>query len=211
LGILLHYLLTVWLSEALVQNQMVRKFNQLSMLNTHTLTHFFYVREPSLIFTGNVNGGAAYVYNVNYDDGSISFIQKLSNTSSMSGDDYGHSVSISGNYVVVGAPQSDGSASNAGEVYVYKKGDAENDLFVFAVALVSPSPNISALFGWSVDVNSNGVIAVGAKGDREARGTVYLFKPDGSGWSHVFTLDPNVTSSRSTVGNFGWDIAIDDS
>ena len=125
-------------------------------------------------------------------------------------DQFGHSVAINDKFIVVGAPQHDlDETSNAGAAYVFQKVDGSNE-YEIAVDLFSPTPAISAQFGWSVAVNSNGIIAVGAKGDRIAVGSVYIFKPSASTWEHVFTLEPDVPPSFPNVGNAGWSVAIDE-
>ena len=134
----------------------------------------------------------------------------MTSSSSFDLDKFGFSVSISDSYIVAGSPQNDRFGTNAGAAYVFQKGESGGDTFIPAYDLYSPDPAPSALFGWSVSVNSNGVIAVGAKGDRTAKGSVYIFKPAEEGWTHVFTLKPDVTASFVNVGNAGWDVAIDD-
>lgn len=123
-------------------------------------------------------------------------------------DRFGHAVAINDKYIVVGAPQNDVGGANAGAAYVFEK---VSNSFNFASDLVSPTPAVSAQFGWSVAVNSKGVIAIGAKGDRIATGSVYLFKPNNSSkWDYVFTLKPDAAQSFPSVGNAGWSVAIDD-
>jgi hypothetical protein len=160
---------------------------------------------------GVANGGAAYIYNLNNDIEIIDFVQTLTNDKPSSGDKFGYSVSINGKYVVAGAPEYDGVDTNTGAAYVFEKGAETENMFSLVYELVSPTPAISAQFGWSVAVNSNGVIAVGAKGDRLAKGSVYIFKQNGSTWVHVFTLEPDVMQSFPNLGNAGWSVAIDDS
>ena len=118
----------------------------------------------------------------------------------MQGHNFGFSVAISGEYAIVGAPgYGDGEMLSTGAVYIFQKDSNDWDLF-------SPTPSVTAFFGWSVAVNSNGVIAVGAPGDRALAGLVYIFKPDGSKWKHVYTIEPEV----SYPGQAGYDVAIDD-
>lgn len=150
----------------------------------------------SFIILDGVTGGVAYVYSVNNNEGTVNFEQELSKNSTRAGSSFGSSVSINGDYIVVGAPKN----GDGGAAYIFHKDSNEWDLF-------SPSPTMNAFFGWSVAVNSNGVIAVGAWGDRESKGSVYIFKYDGeTTWNHVFTLQPNVSDD----GSSGWDVAIDE-
>lgn len=164
------------------------------------------------IVAGSPGENAAYILSYQNDTGNFTYEQKLTHPSLVGNDRFGSSVSINGNYVVVGAPQTNISYSADGAVFVFKRGDSNDDLFVSHSYFTSPNPVPNAFFGWSVSVNSNGTIAVGAKGDRAAKGSVYLFKLDVGEWNHVFTLDPDdVTSSFFNDGNFGWNVAIDDS
>lgn len=159
-------------------------------------------------FLGDVTGGAAFVYNIS-DDKNVEFLQKLSNAKLNAGDKFGFAVSVSGKYVVAGAPENDGDDINTGAAYVFQKGVDSDDAFSLVYDLISPTPAISAQFGWSVAVNTDGVIAVGAKGDRVAKGSVYIFKPNTTTWDHVFTIEPDVTQSFPNLGNAGWSVAID--
>lgn len=123
---------------------------------------------------------------------------------------FGQSVAVNDEIIVVGAPQKGGGTTpaNAGAAYVFEK---KGDSFSLVSSLISPTPAISAQFGWSVALNSKGVIAIGAKGDRIATGSVYIFKPNSSSeWQHVYTLEPDAAQSFPNVGNAGWSVAIDD-
>lgn len=147
-----------------------------------------------------MTGGAAYIYDINNATQTIEFVQEVSKDSSVQGDNFGFSVAISGDYAIVGAPgYSDGETLSIGAVYIFQKDSNDWDLF-------SPTPRQNSFFGWSVAVNSNGVIAVGAPGDRALKGSVYIFKPNGSKWKHVYTIEPDV----SYPGQAGYDVAIDD-
>ena len=80
-------------------------------------------------------------------------------------DEFGTSVSISGNYAVVGAPEHDedvsggNNVSNAGAVYIFKNDGAGN--WAFHQKIVSPARNISDQFGGSVSIAGDYII-VGA-------------------------------------------------
>lgn len=156
----------------------------------------------------NITGGAAYVYNID-SNSNINLVQNLTNEKLGSGDKFGFSLSINGMYIVAGAPENDGDEANIGATFIFQKGVESDDDFSLVYDLVSPTPAISAQFGWSVDVNLNGVVAVGAKGDRTAVGSVYIFKLADSIWEHVFTLEPDVVASFPNLGNAGWSVAID--
>lgn len=149
-----------------------------------------------------MTGGAAYVYDFDNDKETVTFVQKLTKEESNETDSFGSSVSISGKYIVVGAPGYSGDELNQGAAYIYHKDSNDWDLF-------SPEPASFAFFGFSVAVNSNGVIAVGSPGDRGEKGSVYIFRPNKSiVWEHVFTIKPDIPELRT--GYAGWSVAIDD-
>ena len=63
----------------------------------------------------DVFGGAAYVFESNDEDESVEFVQKLTEETLADDDHFGFSVSISGDYIVVGAPLSNSTGEpNAG-------------------------------------------------------------------------------------------------
>ena len=159
--------------------------------------------------TAGVITGAAYIFNCN-NSGGCEYAQKLTSETSVDLDQFGHSVAINDEFIVVGAPQHDlDEVSNTGAAYIFERLEGTNE-YEKVGDLFSPSPSISAQFGWSVAVNSNGIIAVGAKGDRIAIGSVYIFKQAESTWEHIFTLEPDVSPSFPNVGNAGWSVAIND-
>lgn len=99
---------------------------------------------------------------------------------------------------------------NSGAAFVFERVEGGNT-FTQLATLYSPSPAVSALFGWSVAVNAVGDIAIGARGDRIAQGSVYVYQKAGanSQWNLIDTLAPDVTSDPPNVGNFGWSLAFD--
>ena len=151
------------------------------------------------------------VYNFNYEKQKWEFTQKITTPASVTGDRVGHSVSFSGRYLVVGSPYNSQFGNHTGNVYIYQQASEDSDSFTASDTRYSPIPSLNADFGWSVDVNSKGVIAVGAKGDRGNVGSVYIFKTSSvTTWTHVFTLDPADIVPSHPYGNFGWAVAIDE-
>ena len=79
-----------------------------------------------------------------------------------------------------------------------------------------PGTGVSALFGWSLSINTQGILAIGARADDQARGSVYMYEFDdnntGLKWSLMQELPKPDDIDRGNVppGNFGWSIAVDD-
>jgi hypothetical protein len=120
------------------------------------------------------NAGAAYIYK---REGSSWVKQtEILASNGKQNDSFGWSVAINGQYAVVGAPYS-GSEGN-GSVYIFKRsGDAWAEM-----EILSPGDLLkNAYFGSSVAING-GYLAVGADGDLNALGSVYVYKLDGDIW-----------------------------
>ena len=143
------------------------------------------------------NSGAAYAFK---RDSSGNWIeqQKLSPGDLQSSDDFGFSVSISGNYAVVGTPFDDDTAgTNQGSAYVFEL-DGTN--VWQQVAKLTPSDaDAHDQFGWSVSI-SGGIAVVTSRLDTDTayrEGSAYVFERDGSGnWHETFKVsNPNPGSN----------------
>ncbi|MEA3450970.1 MAG: T9SS type A sorting domain-containing protein, partial [Bacteroidota bacterium] len=116
--------------------------------------------------------GAAYVFYNN----SGTWIQqaKLVANDVADGDNFGRSVAISGDTVVVGSPRNDFNGTTSGSVYVFKKKESN---WVQFTKLVASDGNEGDRLGFSVALDNQSVF-VGAK-NREDNGTssgaVYIY------------------------------------
>lgn len=127
--------------------------------------------------------------------------KNLAASDGMSNDNFGFAVAISGNTVVVGAPQADtGYGANAGAAYVFvrtKTGSWTQH------KLIASDGTANAHFGHSVAIQDNTIIV----GTPDAGpGAVYVFVKTGTTWSQQAKL----TASNGAVGDkFGFSVAID--
>ena len=118
--------------------------------------------------------GEAYVYKK--DEGGVDnwgLIKTLNSPNESLYDFFGSSVSIDGDYIVVGSHADDGSTDeiiNAGEAYVYKKDEGGVDNWGLIQTLNSPNENEHGFFGLAVVISGNYIVV----GDGAER--VYLFK-----------------------------------
>lgn len=122
-------------------------------------------------------------------------------------DRMGQSTAVSGNTAVVGAFLADeGSASDAGSVYVYTRSGAN---WSEQQQLIAPTPTQSDLFGFAVAISEN-TLAVGAPLDDESAGAdagaVYVYTRSGVSWSLQQRL---VASDVTGNDQFGRSVAID--
>jgi len=125
--------------------------------------------------------GVAYFYKK--IDNNWIFNEKHS--SKNNNDNFGCSVAISGNMVVVGAKYDDDQSPDEGAVYVYKL-DEKSGKWIFSQKLYANNASESSLFGYSVSISDNNLI-VGAAHERENGiygGSVYIFEKMGDAWGN---------------------------
>jgi hypothetical protein len=96
-----------------------------------------------------------------------------------SNDNFGFSVSISGDYAIVGAPGPEDDKNNSGVAYIFKK---EGSSWTQQAKLTAFSPARDDYFGCSVSINENYAV-VGAYRDSDLDGCAYIFKREGTNWT----------------------------
>ena len=121
-----------------------------------------------------------------------------------SDDMFGYSLSIQGKTAIMGTPQDDDAAYNAGAAYVYKR---TNDNWNCEQKITATDGEIADMFGESVDIDGNYLIvgayqAVGITGNT---GAAYIYKYDGTNWN----LDAKIfANDGESADNFGKSVAI---
>jgi len=163
------------------------------------------------------SAGEAYVYKK--DQGGVDnwgLIKILNSDNEDTGDQFGWSVAISGDYIAVGAFVDDGSIDaiiDAGEVYVFKKDQGGVDNWGLIKILNSDNEDTADQFGYSVAISGD-YIVVGAYGDDgstdaiSSAGEAYVFYKDQGGtdnWGLIKTLN---SSNEDANDYFGWSVAI---
>ena len=145
--------------------------------------------------------------------------QQITASDGRGGDLFGGSVSVSGEYAIIGArqvfylPTDSTYVPRAGAAYIFMEDGSGN--WEESQKLVASDLDTLAYFGWSVAIAGNYAI-VGAKGEArdasgndwlEEAGAAYVFELDGNGeWQEVEKL---VASDRDSLDRFGWTVAID--
>ncbi len=98
--------------------------------------------------------------------------------------EFGRSIAIDGNVIVVGAP---GTSQDTGAVYVFRY---DGQSWAEEQMLSASDGEEDDLFGWSVAVDGS-VLVVGARADDDGgvnAGAVYVFRHDGSTWNQEAKL-----------------------
>ena len=147
------------------------------------------------------DSGSAYIYE-RAGNGTWSEVAKLIASDTDSGDLFGYVVSISGDTLVVGAPQVDDNGVDSGSAYIYERA---GDGTWSAVAKLTASDAASGdLFGLAVSISGDRVV-VGSYADNENgldSGTAYIYERavDGT-WPEVVKLTASDGFSSDYFGN----------
>ncbi|SNR15294.1 hypothetical protein [Tenacibaculum jejuense] len=149
--------------------------------------------------------GKVYVYT---NDGSGNWSQQtiLTASDSFAGDNFGSSIALQGNYLVVGASaQTNSSAVDTGAAYLF---EYDGSSTWTEVAIFEPSDGSSDdRFGVSASIEGN-MVLIGAR-NGSVGGCAYLYENDGTGtFTYTETkLEPQVQSNYSGA-RFGHDVLI---
>lgn len=119
---------------------------------------------------------------------------------------FGHSVSISGDYAVVGAHGNDDDGNHSGSAYIFKRTGTS---WSQKAKLLADDAQASTSFGFSVSISGDTVV-VGSVGDDdvvngEDSGSAYIFKRTGTGWTEE---DKLLASDGGPADNFGYSVSI---
>ncbi len=147
--------------------------------------------------------GSAYVFK--RSDSSWIQEDKLTASDGATGDQFGSSVSINGDYVIIGAYGDDSNGIDAGSAYIFKRTGTnwnEED------KLLASDSSSQDKFGISVSINGDYVI-IGAYGDGDNgghAGSAYIFKYTGTTWTQHNKL---LASDGAPSDYFGRPVSID--
>ncbi len=156
--------------------------------------------------------GAAYVYTKD-SNGAWSQQAKLTASDGAGGDEFGISVAVGGDTVVVGAR---GNVSKTGAIYVFTKpSDGDWTSTITETKLTATGGAADDLFGASVALYGASTIVVGAPGDQNSvagtnvsTGSAYVFARDSNGeWSQNAKLTASNAGADDLFGN---SVAVDD-
>lgn len=165
---------------------------------------------------GATDAGAAYVYDLSSGTPTVP-LHTLANPAADAADQFGYSVAIDANMIVVGARFDDEGATNAGRAYVYDLSTGTPTVPVHT--LNNPTPADSDAFGYSVAISGQRV-AIGAYLDStvaNSAGSVYLYdlesaapttpvtisNPTTPAWTEYFGSSLSLVGSRLIVGASG--------
>lgn len=131
-----------------------------------------------------------------------------------SDEQFGHSLALDGDTLVVGSPREEsGASTNVGAAFVFRRNINGADLWGRAAKLVPPAVESNLLFGFSVAISGDD-IAVGAPITRRGAdvevGAVHLYAGGRSvqnSWQYTRTLQPDNVAAG---GDFGYAVSLHD-
>lgn len=147
--------------------------------------------------------GAAYIFQKDGNN-NWSFLQKITAPTRQAKAFFGSSVSISGNYLIVGAKSDN---SNKGAAYVFKL-DVNNNKWLHKSTLNASDGADADLFGFSVGITEVGYAVVGAYKKGGSTGGAYVYEKNASTgvWEEKQSISP---SALITGDEFGFSVSID--
>ena len=136
--------------------------------------------------------GAVYVFEY---DGTWQQVARLSASDASAGDEFGSSIAVDGDVVLIGAQ---GRSESTGAVYVF----AKNPDGTFSETGMLPVEGINPEdgFGYVVAIEDN-IAVVGSPSQMEGMGAAHVFMHGSEGWSQISKLAPDFLTERSRMGS----------
>ena len=151
------------------------------------------------------NSGSAYVFTepgAGWADSSTA--AKLTASDGADDDEFGYSVAVDGDTVVIGAR---GDESNKGAAYVFTEPGAGWATATETAKLTASDGADDDEFGYSVAVDGDTVV-IGARGDESNKGAAYVFTKPATGWATA-TAAKLTASDGAANDEFAYSVAID--
>lgn len=154
-------------------------------------------------------GGEAYVFVeplAGWSD--MTETARLTASDEGTGDDFGYSVAIGGNSIVVGAPQATGRVNYEGKTYIFNKPNGGwKTTSAFTAVLTAPDAQFDSGLGACVSISGNTIAAGAPNGG--GPGAAYLFVEPADGWKTTSESNAKLTASDGTNGSaFGNSVSI---
>ena len=140
----------------------------------------------------NWSSGAAYIFH--YDGDSWAEEAKFTAKDNARQDNFGHAVSMDGDYAIVGATGDKDKGNMTGSAYIFKREDAS---WKEQAKLTASDAVAGDRFGSSVNISGDCAI-VGSVGDGDD--SIYVFLRSGTSWEAVSKYTPNDSAAEDRFG-----------
>jgi hypothetical protein len=166
-------------------------------------------------------GGTALLFKKNAS-GQWLFLKKLKPADLAGNDNFGYSVAINGNTIVIGAINEDEDAAggatlaSAGSAYIFSKDQGGTDNWGQVKKIVASDRSADDQFGNSVSISGNYIVVGAPKEDEDASGgatdpdagSAYVFYKDQGGTNNWGEVKKIVPSDRLGSDQFGNSVSI---
>jgi hypothetical protein len=157
------------------------------------------------------DAGAGYVFQRMKDGGDTwGEVGILLASDGESDDEFGASVAVWGDVIVVGAPYEADNGTDAGAAYVFHRREGGVDSWDQIQKLIASDADGGEEFGWSVSVSAD-VLVVGARKESTAvtqAGAAYVFERARDGSEQWLETDKLTASDAETGDGFGESVAV---
>jgi len=151
--------------------------------------------------------GFAYVFERNNDEWPEQETQKLIASDGNPLDQFGVSVAIQGDVIVVGAKGHKDMMTTSGSAYIFEK---EGDLWQETLEIYPSEPWGGNTFGISVAIDDDTIVVGGAtaNGKEQFCGGAFIYEKKDNLWPQVETAKV-IADDGHTHDHFGWSVAVD--
>jgi hypothetical protein len=148
--------------------------------------------------------GSVYIFT--YNGSAWTQQAKLTASDGSSGDNFGQSVALSGDSVIVGAPFNDDAGSSSGSAYVFTR---SGTVWTEQAKLTASDSSPSDSFGYGVAIDQDvalvGAYRVNLGGFGGDAGAAYTFRRNANAWIETQKLTP---AGLAAGDDCGWSVAI---
>ena len=163
---------------------------------------------------GTLNQEAVYVYN--RVGSTWTQVQKITSVNAVNFDDFGFSLSLDGQRLLIGSPEKRSSNNffDVGTAYIFELVGGqwvETHQFLAPVSRGGGSNQFGEDFGYSVSLEGNRAVIGAPNTNNQGNtgntpsGSVYAYEYDGTQWSQIGHLFASDTTARN---HFGWDVKL---
>lgn len=146
---------------------------------------------------GAPSAGAVYVFD--RSGGAWTQVQKIGKPAAQASDEFGRTLALSGQTLLVGLRGDDGLALNAGAAFIFER---TNGNFEFAQKLTAFDGAANDNFGWAADIQGDRLV-IGAPADNPVgtnSGSVHCYQRSGPTWVHAQKLNASDGSFNDRFG-----------
>ncbi|MBU0761325.1 MAG: FG-GAP repeat protein [Nanoarchaeota archaeon] len=142
------------------------------------------------------SSGSVYIFRYDGNQEQWVFKQKLTAFDGATGSNFGKSIGLSNDALVIAAHLDDAPGEGFGSAYVFRY-DGNQEQWVFKQKLTASDGAANDFFGSSVSISGD-VIAIGAWRDDDGLGSAYVFRYVGDQWEE----DQKLSASDGAAGDY---------